>query len=50
MVTCQTEALTLPESSSSPQFWRRSLWERAGARLDAQYNLVAHCELWTRLC
>jgi len=32
-------------------FWRRSLWERAGARLDAQYNLAAaHFEPWAWFC
>jgi len=29
-------------------FWRRSLWERAGAYLDTQYKLAADFELWTR--
>jgi glycosyltransferase involved in cell wall biosynthesis len=29
-------------------FWRRSLWERAGARLDTRYNLAADFELWAR--
>lgn len=29
-------------------FWRRSLWERAGARLDTRYRLAADLELWVR--
>jgi glycosyltransferase involved in cell wall biosynthesis len=29
-------------------FWRRSLWERAGARLDTSYRLAADFELWAR--
>jgi hypothetical protein len=30
-------------------FWRRSLWERSGARLDTNYPLAADFELWARL-
>jgi len=30
-------------------FWRRSLWERAGARLDAGLRMAADFELWARL-
>lgn len=29
-------------------FWRRSLWERAGATLDLDYHLAADFELWAR--
>lgn len=29
-------------------FWRRSLWERSGAKLDLRYRLAADFELWTR--
>jgi len=29
-------------------FWRRSLWERAGARLDTSVAIAADFELWTR--
>jgi len=29
-------------------FWRRSLWERAGGRLDLDYDLANDFELWAR--
>jgi hypothetical protein len=29
-------------------FWRRSLWEEAGGRLDESYRLMVDGELWTR--
>jgi glycosyltransferase involved in cell wall biosynthesis len=29
-------------------FWRRSLWQRAGARLDASLHLAGDFELWAR--
>jgi glycosyltransferase involved in cell wall biosynthesis len=29
-------------------FWRRSLWERAGAKLDSSYRDAGDCELWVR--
>jgi hypothetical protein len=29
-------------------FWRRSLWERCGARLDTGYRLAADFDLWVR--
>jgi len=29
-------------------FWRRSLWDRAGGRLDAAYDLAGDFELWAR--
>jgi len=29
-------------------FWRRSLWERAGARLDTRWQLAGDFELWAR--
>jgi glycosyltransferase involved in cell wall biosynthesis len=29
-------------------FWRRSLWEKAGAYLDTTYSLAADFELWAR--
>ncbi len=29
-------------------FWRRSLWEQAGAHLDMSYSLAADFELWMR--
>lgn len=29
-------------------FWRQSLWERAGSRLDERLNLAADFELWAR--
>jgi glycosyltransferase involved in cell wall biosynthesis len=29
-------------------FWRRSLWEKAGANLDTNYSLAADFELWAR--
>jgi glycosyltransferase involved in cell wall biosynthesis len=30
-------------------FWRRSLWERAGGRLDCSLDVAADFELWARL-
>ena len=30
-------------------FWRRSLWERSGARLEERYRLACDFELWARL-
>lgn len=35
----------VPQEST---FWRRSLWERAGGRLDPSYEPAADFELWTR--
>ncbi len=35
----------LPQEST---FWRRSLWERAGGRLDAALDLAGDIELWGR--
>jgi glycosyltransferase involved in cell wall biosynthesis len=29
-------------------FWKRSLWERAGAYISTAYKLAGDCELWTR--
>src|SRR5436190_7989520 len=29
-------------------FWRRSLWDRIGARLDTDYPLAADYDLWLR--
>jgi glycosyltransferase involved in cell wall biosynthesis len=29
-------------------FWRRTLWERAGGRLNEEYSLAADFELWAR--
>jgi GT2 family glycosyltransferase len=29
-------------------FWRRSLWEKSGGRLDTTYSLAADFELWAR--
>ncbi|HOX07102.1 MAG TPA: glycosyltransferase family 2 protein [Planctomycetota bacterium] len=29
-------------------FWRRSLWEKAGGRLDTSYSLAADYDLWAR--
>src|SRR5204863_5895479 len=29
-------------------FWRRSLWERAGGRIDTRWKLAADFELWLR--
>lgn len=29
-------------------FWRRSLWEKAGGRLDLSFDLAADMELWAR--
>lgn len=29
-------------------FWRRSLWDRAGGRLDTEWKLAADFELWAR--
>ena len=29
-------------------FWRRSLWQRSGGRLDTRYSLAGDLELWTR--
>lgn len=29
-------------------FWRRSVWERAGARLDTSFSLAADFDLWMR--
>ena len=29
-------------------FWRRSLWEKAGGRLDTTYSLAADYDLWAR--
>jgi glycosyltransferase involved in cell wall biosynthesis len=39
-------ALSLIQQEAT--FWRRSLWERAGARLDTRFRLAADFELWTR--
>ncbi|MBM6593713.1 glycosyltransferase family 2 protein [Microvirga pudoricolor] len=39
-------SLSLIQQEST--FWRRSLWERAGARLDTSYRLAADFELWAR--
>jgi glycosyltransferase involved in cell wall biosynthesis len=30
-------------------FWRRSLWERSGGRLDPTFTLAADLELWARM-
>jgi glycosyltransferase involved in cell wall biosynthesis len=30
-------------------FWRRSLWDRAGGRLDTRWSLAGDFELWTRM-
>jgi hypothetical protein len=49
VVTCP-EGIDIACIEQQSTFWRRSLWERSGARLDAQYNLVAHFELWARFC
>ena len=35
----------IPQEST---FWRRSLWEKSGARLDASFNLAGDFELWAR--
>jgi len=35
----------IPQEST---FWRRSLWEKAGARLDASLRLAGDFELWAR--
>lgn len=35
----------VPQEST---FWRRTLWERAGGRLDASLRLAGDFELWTR--
>lgn len=29
-------------------FWRKSLWEKAGGKLDENFNLIFDTELWTR--
>jgi len=29
-------------------YWRRTLWEKAGAKLDLNYSLAADMELWSR--
>jgi glycosyltransferase involved in cell wall biosynthesis len=29
-------------------FWRRSLWDKSGSRMDKDYKLAADCALWTR--
>jgi len=29
-------------------FWRRSLWDRAGGKIDISYRLAADFELWAR--
>jgi glycosyltransferase involved in cell wall biosynthesis len=42
----RARALSLIQQEST--FWRRSLWERAGARLDTQFRFAADFELWTR--
>jgi Glycosyl transferase family 2 len=39
-------ALSLVQQEST--FWRRSLWQRAGAGLDTSFRLAADFELWTR--
>jgi len=37
----------VPQEST---FWRRTLWERAGARLDESSRLAGDFELWSRFC
>jgi len=39
------ERRSLPQEST---FWRRSLWEEAGGRLDESFPLAADYELWAR--
>ena len=39
---------TLSLIQQESTFWRRSLWEKAGARLDTSLRLAADFELWTR--
>jgi glycosyltransferase involved in cell wall biosynthesis len=36
----------MPQQEST--FWRRSLWERAGGRLDGNYRYAADYDLWCR--
>jgi len=44
--------LLLEGTRGAPQqestFWRRSLWERAGGKVDTHYRYAADFELWTR--
>ena len=39
---------TLDYIQQESTFWRRSLWDRAGGRLDASVRLAADFELWAR--
>ena len=41
--------LSLVTVQQESTFWRRSLWERAGGRLDETLKLAADFELWARL-
>lgn len=43
-----TGGRTLSMIQQESTFWRRSLWERAGACLDTGYRLAADFELWSR--
>jgi hypothetical protein len=42
------DAFDRPYIQQEGTFWRRSLWERAGASLDLRLSLAADMELWTR--
>lgn len=37
-----------PHIQQESTFWRRSLWDKAGGRLDTDLSLAADMELWTR--
>jgi hypothetical protein len=42
------DAFDLPYVQQEGTFWRRTLWEQAGASLDLRMKLAADMELWTR--
>jgi len=44
--SCGWRAIGFIQQEST--FWRRSLWERAGGRLDVNYRLAADFDLWAR--
>lgn len=37
-----------PHIQQESTFWRRGLWEKAGGRLDPEYDLAGDMELWSR--
>jgi hypothetical protein len=43
-----SKAVTMTFIMQECTFWRRSLWEKAGSRLDCHWRAAADFELWTR--